>query len=300
MWAPSTFRRAGGIPVAIRAFILGGILIGLWLGLRLTGLEGRVRTVTWLAIAVPPLRMASGRVAVRAIRRLRDLPPARRRLPDAVGGRRAAGRLRAAGRSGRRARRRPRRARRSSSAVWRSQRARRSPCLERARDRRPPRRDRDRRADHERPAGGRNAEHRDQKPSPGDDPRLRRAAVAHPPRTVAPAATGLCAPSRCIRLTAFSSRGGSRLGLRLHARPRDDLPPNRLHLDVDVHAVAHHHAAGLEHHVPIPEWPGSISNRSSAILTAPLPSRTSRKGGTGGRFRNRAVTYWGAEAVMAK
>src|SRR5713226_9434759 len=71
MWAPSTFRRAGGIPVAIRAFILGGILIGLWLGLRRTGLEGRVRTVTWLAIAVPPLRMASGRVAVRAIRRLR-------------------------------------------------------------------------------------------------------------------------------------------------------------------------------------------------------------------------------------
>src|SRR5229473_98264 len=53
MWAPSTFRRAGGIPVAIRAFILGGILIGLWLGLRRTGLEGRVRTVTWLAIAVP-------------------------------------------------------------------------------------------------------------------------------------------------------------------------------------------------------------------------------------------------------
>src|SRR5712692_6407743 len=53
MLAPSTFRRAGGIPVAIRAFILGGILIGLWLGLRRTGLEGRVRTVTWLAIAVP-------------------------------------------------------------------------------------------------------------------------------------------------------------------------------------------------------------------------------------------------------
>ncbi len=41
--------------MAIRAFILGGILIGLWLGLRRTGLDGRARTVSWLAVSVPLL-----------------------------------------------------------------------------------------------------------------------------------------------------------------------------------------------------------------------------------------------------
>src|SRR6266851_1565114 len=176
MLAPSTFRRAGGIPVAIRAFILGGILIGLWLGLRRTGLEGRVRTVTWLAIAVPlfawhlavwQFARSGGFESRWSVAGAMVAPiPFAISVPLLIW----------------------------IPALWRSQRARRSPCLERARDRRPPRRDRDRRADHERPAGGRNAEHRDQKPSPGDDPRLRRAAVAHPPRTVAPAATALCAP----------------------------------------------------------------------------------------------------------
>jgi hypothetical protein len=36
-------------------FILGGILIGRWLGLKRTTLDGRARTITWLAVVVPLL-----------------------------------------------------------------------------------------------------------------------------------------------------------------------------------------------------------------------------------------------------
>src|SRR5262245_44347447 len=36
-----------------RAFILGGIALGLWLGLRRTRLDQRQRIVTWLAVIVP-------------------------------------------------------------------------------------------------------------------------------------------------------------------------------------------------------------------------------------------------------
>jgi hypothetical protein len=38
-----------------RVFILGGIALGLWLGLRRTSLDGRARTATWLAIMLPLL-----------------------------------------------------------------------------------------------------------------------------------------------------------------------------------------------------------------------------------------------------
>src|SRR2546423_794229 len=39
----------------LRAFILGGLLIGFWLGLRRAGIGGRERAVTWVAISFPLL-----------------------------------------------------------------------------------------------------------------------------------------------------------------------------------------------------------------------------------------------------
>src|SRR5262245_39411100 len=38
-----------------RAFILGGIALSLWLGLRRTSLDSRARTATWLAVVAPLL-----------------------------------------------------------------------------------------------------------------------------------------------------------------------------------------------------------------------------------------------------
>jgi|SRR5262245_24471680 len=38
-----------------RVFLLGGIALGLWLGLRCTSLDSRARTATWLAIVLPLL-----------------------------------------------------------------------------------------------------------------------------------------------------------------------------------------------------------------------------------------------------
>src|SRR5216684_742598 len=66
MLTPSTLSAidVGAVNISARGRHSGGdsrihprrILIGLWLGLRRTGLEGRARTVTWLAIAVPLFR----------------------------------------------------------------------------------------------------------------------------------------------------------------------------------------------------------------------------------------------------